>query len=148
MVFRKGLLISCVAVGAAIVSTASTAATCPDEGFAAVADAKSVLFEKRVIAAKPDLSDDWKEDHCSASRVFKVGDGTAVDPYKETANWVALLGFVQYNYGDPGSPYTWRVFTKAADTEVCFQTVDPLDPFNAAKGEILATGTIGPGACP
>lgn len=89
------------------------------EGSAAMV--RNLLNGKSVNATAPG-GENWKEDHCSTTgtnpgNLYKVGDGTTVDPRALRGTWqpvdtngAAAGGWrVKYTYAG-GQTYTWRVF--------------------------------------
>jgi hypothetical protein len=73
----------------------------------------TALSGMRLVAVGP--SDDWKEDHCPTGTLYKVGDGTPVDPRALRGSWQVVGDQIRYSYtGDSGSPYTWDVWRKTS----------------------------------
>ncbi|MGB5832171.1 MAG: hypothetical protein WBG92_09315 [Thiohalocapsa sp.] len=101
-------------------------AGCVAEGYPYVRQSRennvrNLLRNKSVDATAPD-GENWKEDHCntavgSAGNLYKVGDGTAVDPRVLEGTWQAVdingaaaNGWrVRYIYAG-GLTYTWKVY--------------------------------------
>lgn len=78
---------------------------------------EEALNNMRVLATAPG-GEEWKEDHCDTSELYKVGDGSVEDPRAPRGNWVAVIGnIVIYAYGDPGGPYFWTLWRDSDGTE-------------------------------
>jgi len=80
------------------------------------------LSNKRIDATSPG-GENWKEDHCPGGNLYKVGDGTPVDPRVLTGSWTLVdttpggspnTGWaVRYNYGT-GGVYTWKLYRRSS----------------------------------
>jgi len=84
------------------------------------------LGGKRINAVSP-AGEDWKEDHCAAGALYKVGDGTAVDPRVRRGTWSITGGgnnrSVQYAYTG-GQTYTWTLYQNGATLYFCNGTTE------------------------
>jgi hypothetical protein len=84
---------------------------------------QGALGGKRINAVSPG-GEDWKEDHCSGGDLYKVGNGSAVDPRAKRGTW-SIVGTgndrsVRYAYtGDANSPYTWTLWQNAGVLYFC-----------------------------
>lgn len=118
-------------------------AGCLDLGYASANPL--ILVDNEVDATSPG-GENWNEYHCDSNELYKVGDGTAVDPTTLRGSWFPIPrgNFVRYNYGGPSVTYTWKFFTKGSSpTELCWE--------NATTGEVIATGilkVLAPATCP
>lgn len=90
--------------------------SCSSEGYTNSlnsAQIQNALNGKRILATAPD-GEEWHEDHCSSSALYKVGDGSTVDPRAFRGTWVASgapTGMVSYNYTVGGnSQFTWTLW--------------------------------------
>lgn len=102
-------------------------AACPASGTATAmsqAQIDSFFPGKRIHATGS--GDDWKEDHCTGSggNLYKVGDGSAVDPRKVVGTWTTgggADGTIAYAYTG-ASTYTWHILADnpASPTQVFF----------------------------
>ena len=103
---------------------------CSDAGYKSPLNGNS-LSDKRVEAVAPG-GEEWNEDHCSSGELYKLGDGTPVDPYALRGNWTSSLKTVTYNYtGDSGSPYLWTLWQNNASAKsICWED---------SSGGIIAT---------
>jgi len=85
--------------------------------------ANSVLSNKHVLATAPS-GEEWNEDHCSTGALYKIGDGSVVDPRAFRGTWVVGGGNpapVTYNYTVGGSStYTWTLWGKT-DGSLCWE---------------------------
>lgn len=86
---------------------------------------QGALSGKRINAVSPGPGgEDWKEDHCPGGDLYKVGDGSAVDPRVKRGTW-SIFGTgndrsVRYVYtGDANSPYTWTLWQNAGVLYFC-----------------------------
>lgn len=80
------------------------------------------LSGKRINAVSP-AGEDWKEDHCAGGALWKVGDGSAVDPRARRGTWsIAGTGndrAVQYVYtGAPAQP-AWTLYQNGSTLYFC-----------------------------
>jgi len=113
----------------------SAAANCFDDGYTNVGISGDISG-KRILATAPD-GEDWKEDHCT-SGLYKVGDGTAVDPYAFRGTWLISGNTVEYSYTGISSPYIWLLYNDGSGG-LCWQN---------AGGAIIATGSASGSAGP
>lgn len=97
------------------IASNAVAVTCSDQGYTALnnAQANAALSGKRVLAVAPD--EQWNEDHCADGALFKVGDGSPVDPRAFRGTWTVQPGpppvSVTYDYTVGGSSnYTWELW--------------------------------------
>ena len=75
----------------------------------------------RVEAVAPD-GEEWNEDHCSSGDLYKLGDGTTVDPYAYRGTWVPSGFKVTYNYTVGGnSTYTWTLWEDTTTNRICWE---------------------------
>lgn len=81
----------------------------------------SALSGKRINAVAPG-GEDWKEDHCAAGALYKVGAGTAVDPRVKRGTWTIVgtgaNATVQYAYTN-GATYTWAMWQTGGTVYLC-----------------------------
>lgn len=132
-------------------------AGCVDAGYAIRLNSentiKRALDNRRVDATAPD-GENWKEDHCVATAgspgaLYKVGDGTTVDPRALKGRWrprdFGSRGWgVQYQYGDPGSPiYNFALYTSTPPRGLCWEDAGG----NTVATDVPPLGS-NPGPCP
>jgi len=110
-----------------------------DYNFEPADGTRGVLVDMRVNADSPTTGENWHEDHCSGGDLFKVGDGSSVDPYRRVGSWIGSRSgpTVTYNYGDPDGPYIWDLFVDG--DHVCWDDPD--------TGSVIAIGTLESSAC-
>lgn len=75
----------------------------------------AALNDKRIQATG---GEEWNEDHCATSALYKVAappatDPNGVDPRAHRGSWSTGTNTVTYNYGDPGGPYTFTLHRDA-----------------------------------
>ena len=128
----------------AVLLTHGALAGCQDEN-AAFSPASSLILKNKGVDATSPGGENWKEDHCRLGQLFKVGDGSAVDPRVQTGTWIGQRGgIVHYNYGDPAGPYEWKLYSTGSSVgdSVCWENPD--------TGAVVAIGTLKAlsGLCP
>lgn len=129
MIVRK-LIFPAFTLGLFLTSGVSADCQAEDPNFQL---ASSPILRDQGIDATAPNGENWKEDHCSTGELVKVGciDGpppgtqpgdpdyctTATDPRKQVGTWIPeRRSFVTYNYGDPGGPYRWKLYTTGSPT--------------------------------
>lgn len=97
-----------------------------------------IVVGSKIDATSPTTNENWKEIHCAAGVLQKVGLGVGhpVDPQKQVGTWSLGIDTVTYTYA---SSYTWRVYSNGSATSLCWQE-------NADGGNVIAIGTITTGA--
>jgi hypothetical protein len=92
---------------------AANAVSCPAVAALDNAGIHSALDDKMIHAQAPAPSgEDWKEDHCSNGKLFKVGAGTAVDPRALKGTWTVTAdpgAKVEYNYTGAPPIYSFEL---------------------------------------
>lgn len=149
-------------VGLSVLLLASLAAEsvfaqgCATYGYAPVPDATVIngysIYAQNVPPGGV-ITEDWKEDHCTTGsgnpgNLYKVGDGTTVDPRALRGTWTPNpggdMGTVEYNYdgNPPGNPYKWTLYARKGISALCWE--------DTVSGQLIATGNpIGStGTCP
>ena len=112
------------------IASNALAGECETAGYSSLngPDVISALSGKRVAAEAPD-GEEWNEDHCttalnSPGALFKVGDGSAVDPRAFRGTWTPRGGNpakVEYSYTVGGSSsYTWTIWGKTGGS-LCWE---------------------------
>ena len=105
------------------------AVSCSDDGYSKLnkPNAVSALSNKRIWAVAPGVGgEEWNEDHCAGSggALYKVGDGSVVDPRTFRGTWAVGNGNpapVTYSYTVGGSStYTWKLWGKT-DGRLCWE---------------------------
>jgi len=99
------------AVTAAVFAQGASADGCTTLGYSggplASAGIVAALSGKRVQASGG--TEDWNEDHCVGGDLYRVGDGTAVDPRVKEGTWTSASNTATYNYTG-GSSYGWSLY--------------------------------------
>lgn len=126
-------------------------AGCADEtlNYLPEADA-SALSGNGILAKSPTTIDPttgqlevWKEDHCANGNLFKLGDGTAVDPRAYRGTWTDNgNGTVTYDYGSPATTYTWKLYAYKKGgfaAGLCWEDTGTNPATTIATGEIIGT---------
>ena len=123
------------------VASDAAAVSCEDDGFGDgplnAGQTRGELNDKRVLATAPG-GEEWNEDHCSNGNLFKVGDGTPVDPRAFRGTWDVVGGApanrrVVYNYTVTGSStFEWTLWRDSPGGSLCWG-----DPNNG--NEVVAT---------
>jgi hypothetical protein len=139
----KRRILAVVAVAGAAYACGAVADTgwCSANGYSTSADASATLNGNSVtaVAAVPSNADDWKEKTCTNGDLFKVGNGTAVDPSVKIGTWSAQAGQVTYIYDGAGT-WTWNLYQKPGGGLCWDLESGTSNTITAVTGSILATG--------
>ncbi len=99
--------------------TSNATASCSTEGYPTLGTS-SDISGKQILATAPPVGEQWNEDHCASLDLYKVGDGTAVDPYAYRGTWSITGNAVTYNYTVGGnSTYIWNLW-KDVNGNLCW----------------------------
>ncbi|MBE0472014.1 MAG: hypothetical protein IBX55_21205 [Methyloprofundus sp.] len=86
----------------------SASANCSNDGYT-TAGVPTDISGKQIIATGGGY--DWKEDHCASGDLYKLGNGTTIDPYAFRGKWSISDNTVTYNYTVGGnSTYIWNLW--------------------------------------
>jgi hypothetical protein len=102
------------------------------------------LNDLQINATAPG-GEEWNEDHCQGGNLYKVGDGSPVDPRALRGTWgIGGTGqnrIVTYDYGGSLPVYEWSLWSGSSG--LCWG-----DP--GASHEVIAIGTTQAlsGSCP
>lgn len=120
----------------------NSVANCIDDNYLTAGVAADVSG-KQIMAVAPD-GETWNEDHCLSGDLYKLGAGTAVDPYAFRGTWSYSDsdGQVTYDYTVGGSSsYTWSLW-KNSDGDLCWEDSGTIIATAPAPG---SSGSCGAG---